>query len=147
MDGTNRAVRQAILAVCGTLRKATIPWGDAIADLEDAMRDPDAEAGLWEIMRIWQTLTLGEIRPLRDKVRLAQDGQDAMDREYAGLNARQVYALTLARGKGGRLTAGDLREACPSVSPETIRIDLQGLCLAGKMEAQGEKRGRVYRLL
>lgn len=147
MDATNRDIRRAILGICGTLRKATIPWGDAIVDLEDAMRDPDAEAGLWEIIRIWQALTIGEIRPLRDRARLAPDGQQAMDRENAGLNARQMLALSLARAQGGRVRSADLREACPSVSAETLRIDLAGLCQAGKLAPVGEKRARWYRLL
>lgn len=146
MDECNRKTRQALIVVCDTLAKATIPVMDAIQDLTEAMLDADAERDLPAVIQAWQELTLGEIWPKRDRVHLAPAGQQEIDREHAGLNYRQVLALSMARSNGGKVRAGDLRQACPDVSDETIRLDLAGLCQAGRMVAIGEKRARVYQV-
>lgn len=146
MDECNRKMRQAIIVICDTLAKATIPVMDAITDLTEAMLDADAERDLPAVIHAWQELTLGEIWPKRDRIALAPAGVQAMCEEYAGLSPRQVMALTMAVAQGGRLRARDLREAYPNLSPESIRVDLAGLVRAGKMVAIGDKRARVYQV-
>lgn len=146
MDECNRKTRQAIIVICDTLAKTTIPVMEAVADLGAAMLDADAERDLPGVYHAWQELTLGDVWPKRDRMALTPDGAQEMRAEHAGLNPRQALALTLARAQGGTVRAGDLRAACPTVSAETIRLDLRGLCRRGKLVAIGDKRARVYQV-
>jgi ATP-dependent DNA helicase RecG len=59
------------------------------------------------------------------------------------MNERQMHALAHVR-EFGRITNRDYRELCPSVSPETLRLDLADLVNKNLLLKVGDKRGTYY---
>lgn len=59
------------------------------------------------------------------------------------MNERQMKALAYLN-EHGRITNSDYRELCPSVSAETIRLDLADLADKGIILKIGDKRGAYY---
>jgi len=59
------------------------------------------------------------------------------------MNERQAKALSYIREKG-RITNREYRHLCPSVSPETLRLDLADLVERGLLLKIGAKRGTYY---
>ena len=59
------------------------------------------------------------------------------------MNERQLRALAYIQ-KHGRITNREYRELCPSVSPETLRLDLADLVDKGVLLKIGDKRGTYY---
>jgi ATP-dependent DNA helicase RecG len=59
------------------------------------------------------------------------------------MNERQAKALSYIREKG-RITNREYRQLCPSVSPETLRLDLVDLVERGLLLKIGAKRGTYY---
>ncbi|MGQ9459045.1 MAG: ATP-binding protein, partial [Anaerolineae bacterium] len=59
------------------------------------------------------------------------------------MNERQLQALAYIQ-KHGRITNREYRELCPSVSPETLRLDLADLVDKGVLLKIGDKRGTYY---
>jgi hypothetical protein len=128
--------------IIDTLRESTIPYGEAMQDLADALRDPDIETAFDEILQAWREMTTGIVSP-EDTVSLADDGDDVPPMTL--LNERQSAAMRLAKERGV-VVAGDLRELFPDLTAETIRQDLATLVDVGALVRQGEKRGTTYTL-
>ncbi len=59
------------------------------------------------------------------------------------MNERQLRALAYIQ-KHGRITNREYRELCPSVSPETLRLDLADLVDKGVLLKIGDKKGTYY---
>lgn len=59
------------------------------------------------------------------------------------MNERQAKALSYIREKG-RITNREYRQLCPSVSQETLRLDLSDLVERGLLLKIGAKRGTYY---
>lgn len=59
------------------------------------------------------------------------------------MNERQLHALAHVR-EFGRITNRDYRDLCPSVSPETLRLDLADLVEKNLLLKIGDKRGTYY---
>ncbi|MGC8838840.1 MAG: ATP-binding protein [Anaerolineae bacterium] len=59
------------------------------------------------------------------------------------MNERQLRALAYIQ-KHGRITNREYRELCPSVSPETLRLDLVDLVDKGVLLKIGDKKGTYY---
>jgi hypothetical protein len=62
------------------------------------------------------------------------------------LNERQRQALAEVQQRG-HITNGDLRQAFPQVTAETLRLDLVDLVQRGFLRRQGRCRGTVYTAL
>jgi len=81
---------------------------------------------------------------------LGNDGQAAQEailteriQPQKRLNERQRQALAEAKQRG-HITNGDLRQAFPHVTAETLRLDLVDLVQRGLLQRQGRCRGTVY---
>ncbi|HEY86353.1 MAG TPA: hypothetical protein G4N96_14710 [Chloroflexi bacterium] len=61
----------------------------------------------------------------------------------ANMNERQIRAMTLIE-QNGRITNRDYQSLCPSVSAETLRLDLVDLVDKGLLLKIGDKRGTYY---
>ena len=61
------------------------------------------------------------------------------------LNERQIKAIQFLR-QNTRITNKDLRELCPDVTPETLRLDMADLVDKGVVIKIGDKRGTFYML-
>jgi ATP-dependent DNA helicase RecG len=61
------------------------------------------------------------------------------------LNERQIKAIQFLR-LNTRITNKDLRELCPDVTPETLRLDMADLVDKGVVIKIGDKRGTFYML-
>lgn len=59
------------------------------------------------------------------------------------MNERQMRALAYVR-EFGRITNREYRDLCPSVSPETLRLDLADLVEKNLLLKIGDKRGTYY---
>jgi ATP-dependent DNA helicase RecG len=59
------------------------------------------------------------------------------------MNERQMRALAYVR-EYGRITNREYRDLCPSVSPETVRLDLSDLVDKNLLLRIGDKRGTFY---
>jgi ATP-dependent DNA helicase RecG len=59
------------------------------------------------------------------------------------MNERQVRALAYLQEEG-RITNREYRELCPTVSSETLRLDLVDLADKGLLLKIGDKRGTYY---
>lgn len=59
------------------------------------------------------------------------------------MNERQMHALAYVR-EFGRITNREYRDLCPSVSPETLRLDLADLVEKNLLLRIGDKRGTYY---
>jgi ATP-dependent DNA helicase RecG len=59
------------------------------------------------------------------------------------MNERQMHALAHVR-EFGRITNREYRDLCPSVSPETLRLDLADLVEKNLLLKIGDKRGTYY---
>ena len=59
------------------------------------------------------------------------------------MNERQMRALAHMQ-EFGRITNRDYREICPTVTPETLRLDLADLVSKGLLLKIGDKRGTYY---
>jgi len=59
------------------------------------------------------------------------------------MNERQMRALAYLR-EFGRITNREYRDLCPSVSPETLRLDLSDLVDKNLLLKVGDKRGTYY---
>ena len=88
----------------------------------------------------------------KEKV-LGNDGQAAQEAVLAErilpqkrLNERQRQALAEVQQRG-HITNGDLRQAFPQVTAETLRLDLVDLVQRGLLRRQGRCRGTVYTAL
>ena len=84
---------------------------------------------------------------------LGNDGRAAQEAVLAerilpqkGLNQRQQQALAEVQ-RHGHITNGDLRQAFPQVTAETLRLDLINLVQRGLLRRQGRCRGTVYTAL
>jgi predicted HTH transcriptional regulator len=84
---------------------------------------------------------------------LGTEGQQAQDNILAErvlpqrrLNERQQQALAEVQQRG-YITNGDLRQAFPQVTAETLRLDLVDLVQRGLLRRQGRCRGTVYTAL
>jgi predicted HTH transcriptional regulator len=84
---------------------------------------------------------------------LGAEGQQAQDdilaervRPQKRLNERQQQALAEVEQRG-YITNGDLRQAFPQVTAETLRLDLVDLVQRGLLQRQGRCRGTVYTAL
>jgi len=84
---------------------------------------------------------------------LGSVGQQAQDsilaervRLHKRLNERQQQALAEVQQRG-HITNGDLRQAFPQVTAETLRLDLVDLVQRGLLRRQGRCRGTVYTAL
>jgi len=84
---------------------------------------------------------------------LGTEGQQAQDSILAEriqpqkrLNERQQQALAEVQQRG-YITNGDLRQASPQVTAETLRLDLVDLVQRGLLRRQGCCRGTVYTAL
>jgi len=62
---------------------------------------------------------------------------------HRDMNERQIRALAYIQEKG-RITNREYRELCPSVSAETLRLDLVNLVDKGVLLKIGDKRGTYY---
>ncbi len=84
---------------------------------------------------------------------LGDDGQTAQEAilverilPQKGLNQRQQQALAKVQQRG-HITNGDLCQAFPQVTAETLRLDLVDLVQRGLLRRQGRCRGTVYTAL
>ena len=59
------------------------------------------------------------------------------------MNERQAKALAYIR-ENGRITNREYRQLCPSVSPETLRLDMVDLVERGLLLKVGAKKGTYY---
>jgi ATP-dependent DNA helicase RecG len=59
------------------------------------------------------------------------------------MNERQMQALAFVR-KNGSITNSDYRQLCPTVSTETLRLDLVDLVNKGLLLKIGSKKGTHY---
>jgi ATP-dependent DNA helicase RecG len=59
------------------------------------------------------------------------------------MNERQIRALSYIQ-ENGRITNREYRSLCPSVSTETIRLDLVDLVQRGVLLKIGAKKGTYY---
>ena len=62
-----------------------------------------------------------------------------------GLNERQIQAVKLIKEKGP-ISLSDLKPLYPQVVDRTLNRDLQALVLKKILKAEGEKKGRRYRI-
>ncbi len=62
-----------------------------------------------------------------------------------GLGERQIQAILYLQ-QYGRITNHDYRELCPTVTPETLRLDLADLVDKGLIIKIGDKKGTYYML-
>ncbi len=81
---------------------------------------------------------------------LGNDGQAAQEATLSEqiqpqkrLNQRQRQALAEVQQRG-HITNGDLRQAFPQVTAETLRLDLVDLVQRGLLRRQGRCKGTVY---
>jgi Predicted transcriptional regulator containing an HTH domain and an uncharacterized domain shared with the mammalian protein Schlafen len=93
------------------------------------------------------TVTLSNVRERRamQNISLLTPPASEPSPLAAGLtvNERQARALQYVR-EHGRITNRDLQVLCPSVTPETLRIDLADLVDKGVLMRVGEKKGTYY---
>jgi len=107
-------------------------YGSGIGRIVDAL----AEAGLPEPE--FQSDSFGFIVRMRKDLRFTEDSLRG-----AGLNERQLQAMSFARERGG-ITAVDYASIAPEVSEKTRYRDLLDLVHRGLLEAVGAKKGRRY---
>ena len=107
-------------------------YGSGIGRIVDAL----AEAGLPEPE--FQSDSFGFIVRMRKDLRFTEDSLRG-----AGLNERQLRAMSFARENGG-ITAVEYAAIAPEVSEKTRYRDLLDLVHRGLLEAVGAKKGRKY---
>ncbi len=107
-------------------------YGSGIGRIVDAL----AEAGLPEPE--FQSDSFGFIVRMRKDLRFTEDSL-----RDAGLNKRQLQAMSFARESGG-ITAVEYAAIAPEVSEKTRYRDLLDLVHRGLLEAVGAKKGRKY---
>jgi ATP-dependent DNA helicase RecG len=107
-------------------------YGSGIGRIVDAL----AEAGLPEPE--FQSDSFGFIVRMRKDLRFTEDSL-----RDAGLNKRQLQAMSFARESGG-ITAVEYAAIAPEVSEKTRYRDLLDLVHRGLLEAVGAKKGRRY---
>jgi len=85
------------------------------------------------------------VRNLEFKTILARDIFTEAFFERFGFNDRQKRAVKLIKEKGN-ISLSDLQAVFPAVNRRTLYRDLQALVDKGILKAQGERKGRRYRL-
>jgi ATP-dependent DNA helicase RecG len=133
---------------------------DNIVD-EHFSRNPRIVAGLFQWGYI-EELGLGVDRMIDEMLRAGHPAPDFRATPYSftvtlnnvrerhvvadwerSMNERQLRALQYLRDQGS-ITNREYRELCPSVSAETIRLDLVDLAQRGLVLKVGAKRGTTY---
>lgn len=150
MSNDSEGVRLLQSVMLG-LSLSRLPMRAALAELGDALAQPEALADLPGVLASWRRCVVGTVTPdTRAGVPTAEAGRLGIGGPLHRFGdepaqRREAGALRLAR-EAGRVTSAELAALC-GCSGETARQTLAKLCQDGHLAAYGERRGRWYGVL